>query len=421
MDDVEIYRVGQTGFDLAYEPDMMTQIVPLPIGKKDLNLSIEVANYSQRRGGVLGAPRLGVLKDMIAESRLRLLPEIIALTIIIVISFIGFNLFLLNRSNTLHLYLGILGVASILRQITIGEVLFKLLWPDGLYEMFEILRHGGLLISLAVSARFLRILFGKHINKKLLIGMEYLYYALGLLIFLTPIWLNSYLTLIAQPVAFWMLGYAIYIGVRYIKDYPGVEWLIAGALTVILVFSHDILIASLWLKGTYLQSYGMSIFIICYAVYVNKTSQSIQNRHSALANQLTELRIISTKKKELDVEVAATLKQLSHKLDRHDQKKTNDLVREISEHQIISDRQTILQQTLIESSEQFLDNLHHRFPNLTRSEEEICLLFRAKLSTKEIAQVRKITVESAKVARKRLRKRLNLKPKQDIYQFIASI
>lgn len=421
VDGTEIARTGQTGFDIPYEPEQMTKVIPLPTGKREMEIAIEVANYSQRRGGILGPPELGMLTNTIANSWLRLLPEIIAITIILVVSFIGFNLYALDRSNKLHLYLGILGVASILRQLTIGKVLYKLIWPDGSYEVFELLRHGGLLVSLAVSARFLRVLYDKHANSKLLMGMEGLYYALGLLIPITAIWLNSYLTLIAQPVALLMMGYSIYLGIRYRRDYPKVEWLITGTLVVIFVFSHDILIASLRLQGAYLQSYGMSFFIVCYAIYVNKRSQSIKDRHSALARQLTEMSVLSSKKKELDGEVAETLKQLRPILDRYEQGKTNELIQEIKHHQSLSERQSILQQTLLESNEQFLDNLHRRFPNLTRSEEEICLLFRAKLSTKEIAQARKITVDSAKVARKRLRKKLKLEPDQDIYQFIASI
>lgn len=421
VDEIEVSRVGQTGFDEPYQADMMIQMIPLPTGKDNMTLTIEVANYSQRRGGILMAPRIGLLEDMIAESRLRLLPELVAITIILAISFIGFNLYILDGSKKLHLYLGILAVASVLRQITIGEVLYKLLWPGGPNAVFEILRHGALLVSLAVSARFLRVLFGKTINKNLLIGMECLYYVLGILILLTPSWLNSYWSFVAQPVALWMMIYAIYLGVRHRKKFPRVEWLVVGALAVIFVFLHDVLIASLVLRGAYLQSYGMSFFIVCYAVYVNKTSQSIQNRHSALARQLTELSVISNKKRELDVEVADTLKQLRPILDQYDQKKTQELIQGINQHHTISDRQTVLQQTLIESNEQFLDNLHRRFPDLTRSEEEVCLLLRAKLSTKEIAQVRKITVESAKVARKRLRKKLKLEPDQDIYQFLSSI
>ncbi|MEM9328314.1 MAG: 7TM diverse intracellular signaling domain-containing protein [Bacteroidota bacterium] len=417
----EVWRVGQTGFDEPYAPDMKNQLIPLTPGLEEMEIFIEVANFSQRRGGLLAAPRLGILGRMFEERQSALIPEMVVITIVLVIALFGFNYYWLDRDYKMHLYLALLAMLSVIRQLAVDEVILKLLWPDAPYWLFEIMRHSGLWLSLGLAARFISYLFDQDANLTMTKALEYIFIGLALAIPITPVWLNSYISLIAQPLSLWLLGYAVYLGIRHRTKYPKVGLLVLGLLAVIIAFGHDVLVANMIVYGAYWQSYGVSLFIVCYAAYVNSSAQAIQARHKALSKQLSELSVISDEKKVLDLKVADTLKKVRPNLGDPERKKADELIHEIQQHHHVSERQEVLQQTIANSNEQFVQSLRRRFPTLTRGEEEMCLMFRAKMTTKEIAQRRKITVESAKVARKRLRKKLGLPPKEDIYKFLESI
>jgi tetratricopeptide (TPR) repeat protein len=69
----------------------------------------------------------------------------------------------------------------------------------------------------------------------------------------------------------------------------------------------------------------------------------------------------------------------------------------------------------------FFDRLRELFPDLSANDMKLCALIRLNLDTKETAAVLDISPESAKVARHRLRKKLNLASEQNLAAFLATI
>lgn len=61
-----------------------------------------------------------------------------------------------------------------------------------------------------------------------------------------------------------------------------------------------------------------------------------------------------------------------------------------------------------EVNELLISKLSHSYPNLTSNDLKLCLYLKMNLSTKEIAQLQQKTVESIKVARSRLRKKMGI-------------
>ncbi|WP_298902947.1 tetratricopeptide repeat protein [uncultured Psychroserpens sp.] len=71
--------------------------------------------------------------------------------------------------------------------------------------------------------------------------------------------------------------------------------------------------------------------------------------------------------------------------------------------------------------EEFNKNLWKLYPDLTKSEREICALMRMNLSLKEIMVIRNVTMGSIKASRHRIRKKLGLERKQELGQFIQHL
>ncbi len=69
----------------------------------------------------------------------------------------------------------------------------------------------------------------------------------------------------------------------------------------------------------------------------------------------------------------------------------------------------------------FLLNLKNKFPNLTAHDLKLCAYLRMNLSSKEMARLMSISLRGVEINRYRLRKKLQLKPKEDLFRFLLEI
>jgi ligand-binding sensor domain-containing protein/DNA-binding CsgD family transcriptional regulator len=69
----------------------------------------------------------------------------------------------------------------------------------------------------------------------------------------------------------------------------------------------------------------------------------------------------------------------------------------------------------------FLLNLKNRFPELKAHELKLCAYLRMNLSSKEMARLLSISVRGVEINRYRLRKKLQMKPKEDFFDFLMNI
>lgn len=69
----------------------------------------------------------------------------------------------------------------------------------------------------------------------------------------------------------------------------------------------------------------------------------------------------------------------------------------------------------------FFERLSDKYPKLTINEKKLCAYFRINLSTKEVATLLNIEIESAKKSRTRLRKKLSLDEKDNLVNFLEAV
>ena len=155
-------------------------------------------------------------------------------------------------------------------------------------------------------------------------------------------------------------------------------------------------------------------------------NQIIENQKLAISNELE----ISRR------QLTATALMLVRKRDVNDMLKTEvssleetALISKIAKNKLLR----IIDQTANEEDEwvhfqqqfellepSFLRNILNKFPALTSSDLKILTLIRMNLDTREITHILRITPESTKKARYRLRKRLELSEEESLEQFVNS-
>lgn len=155
---------------------------------------------------------------------------------------------------------------------------------------------------------------------------------------------------------------------------------------------------------------------------VNKIREEVmQTEIRNKSNELTNYALHLGERNKFLLELKAELKKLKHIPEKERERKIKELTLSVQQNiQMQQDLETF-QQSVNQNSKDFYDKLKINFPDLTKREVRLCALLRLDLSTKEIAALNNVSTRAVEMGRYRLRKKLNLDPKDNIIEFLQQI
>jgi tetratricopeptide (TPR) repeat protein len=80
-----------------------------------------------------------------------------------------------------------------------------------------------------------------------------------------------------------------------------------------------------------------------------------------------------------------------------------------------------LQKNVEKVNFEFIQTLMERFPNLNENEKHLVILLRLKFTSKEIADIRAVSVKAVEISRYRLKKKMNIDDNENLVTFIQKI
>lgn len=147
--------------------------------------------------------------------------------------------------------------------------------------------------------------------------------------------------------------------------------------------------------------------------------EKLQKELEFKKRDISDLGLYLSKLKDLNDTMLDKLAELRNKKPAEQKEAINDMVNELGVMIHSQEKMTMIQENIEIVNKEFSEKLIKSFPNLTKSEIELCGLFRMNMSNKEIALLKNISTESVKMARYRLRKKLNLQPEADLFKFLS--
>ena len=99
-------------------------------------------------------------------------------------------------------------------------------------------------------------------------------------------------------------------------------------------------------------------------------------------------------------------------------KEIQKVIRDLNSQSEWINKQALISENIDDLNADFYNRLLGRFPDLTRSERELCVFLKLNLSNKEIAAIKNSTENSINVSKTRLRKRLGLKTNKELFSFL---
>lgn len=173
---------------------------------------------------------------------------------------------------------------------------------------------------------------------------------------------------------------------------------------------------------------ALTIFTLLLLIKIKKTEynqikqENIINKLKLESKQKDIVNIVTNSSMRIDflANILAKIKT-GIKKDISKEQLIKPIVFELKSQKNIEERLVALQSDLSTVNAYFDTNLIEKYPNLTKMEREICSFIKLNLSTKEIANLRNTTADSVKMARYRIRKKLDIATSEELDQVIQSI
>ena len=145
---------------------------------------------------------------------------------------------------------------------------------------------------------------------------------------------------------------------------------------------------------------------------IKKAQELLELKNKELATQALQL----IEKDEFLRELKSTVRSRGKEMKIND---LNKLLRSVSVNN--SKNWDEFRMRFIEVNKGFYDEIFKRFPNLSQGDQKICALIKLNFSSKEMARLLGISVESVHTNRHRIRKKMNLPRNVNFEEFINSL
>ena len=145
---------------------------------------------------------------------------------------------------------------------------------------------------------------------------------------------------------------------------------------------------------------------------IQKANEIVELKNKELAASVLKL----IEKETFIDDLRSKLSQGKGDIDRQEIKK---IVRSMSNNSAENWKE--FEARFIDVNKSFYDRLNKRFPKLTQGDQKLCALVKLNFSSKEMAKLLGISVESVHTTRYRLRKKLKLTRENNLAEFIAAV
>lgn len=392
-----------------------------------------VSNYNLKDGGgfpygaeITSSERMSIQKDL-----LFIVQSSSALIILLIACYHIFLFF--NYRNKLILFFALFYMFSILRQFFIGEVAIYAFFPNIPFDLVLLFRD----LFLYCGTVFYIIFFSYVLpNKKLnLISVStIIVYSLILLILLiNQSYRSIYISIINPCLILISIGYIIYVVIQgNLEKLKSRFIMILASILGLIYLSSDFL---------YLQE-GINSDILLIFIVLCFLSLQIKMSYNYWRDNLLRIKNLSTKvvelnktieigKEERTMLLSESIQQLQSKQklvsrlvdikNNNTDENLNGIIAELKSTKLEESRKIILKQNLEELNSDFLQKLKRQEKNLTAGEIEICAMIRLGFSSKEICNIRAISIYTLKSARYRIRKKIKLSQDLTLKDYLQSL
>jgi signal transduction histidine kinase len=254
--------VGETGTNPGgMKPGILPQSVYFTASQPELELVVQVSNFSQRKGGIWDSFRLGTSWQIAAEREQRTLFQAFIGTGLLVIGIYHIGFYFVRRDKS-TLCFGLASLALAFRTAFTGDMLAYRLFPSISWEIGVKLEYLSVLWGISFLVLYFHHLYEGTLRRPVSYGLAFTLLGISLPILVLPAkiyteWLNVYIAVLLILVL-----YIVYGLVRAaLRRHNGARMNLLAAIVFLATVLNDILYYNFLLETIDLVTLGLFVFL----------------------------------------------------------------------------------------------------------------------------------------------------------------
>ncbi|RPH34392.1 MAG: GAF domain-containing protein [Bacteroidales bacterium] len=275
-------------------PDFSYQDIPFVLDPADgstenIEIVIQVSNFSHQRGGLHLPIYLGVYSNIIAATRWMDILNILIIGIILVIGINHLVLYFFRKQDLSNLYFGVVCLVMILRNISAGDRIITYIFPNINWEFLVKLDNFSGFGTIPLFALYFYMLFKDDFPRVIKNTIIYIGIAITLLVLVTPaIFYGKFRTFFELYILFG--GLYLTFGVLLMSTIRKRPYALPTFLSMFILYAtaiNDVLSSMSIIQTAYIAPYGLVGFMLIQSITINKKSAGAINENELLSLQLT--------------------------------------------------------------------------------------------------------------------------------------
>ncbi|MEK5040810.1 sensor histidine kinase [Sporosarcina sp. FSL K6-3457] len=357
---------GTIGIDRkSMKPRSYSQIVSFQPTSNEVELVMQVSNFSQRKGGMWSAITLGHEKEILKQRELTIMREVLTASCIFALGFYHISLYLFRVTTLLPLFLGIFCLVVSLRTLLVGGILFMYIIPNFPWELSVKMEYLTFYVGLLVVFIFLAHLFPKEMNQTI-VRIAIVICSLFSLTTLLPAYIFTHFLVFFEAWIAIMFIYSVYVvTLATVRKREGAFVNFLSINVLVLAAMNDMLFHKQLIHSFDLAPIAASIFLFVQTLIVAKKSSNAFKTVESLSQEL--------------LVTNASLEQKVMERTRDLQDKNNQL------------------RHIEESRKSFFSTVSHEIATPMQSIQGYIQLMQSKIQSDEIQQYLRIIFEKTKL------------------------
>ncbi|TGK16635.1 adenylate/guanylate cyclase domain-containing protein [Leptospira kmetyi] len=252
-------------------PEWNVKILPFQIQKKEFLIRIPISNFYHARGGLTARLILGNEDQIIRLREKRMTVDVFLLGFLVAMALYHFTLYFLRKKDAALLYFGTLCFVFCFREISTGQNLIQVIFPDVSYHVHMRIVYLSFYLIPPITTAFLRALFPDEMRKELHYAVVFIASIFSLVVvsqdpvlFTGTIEYYYVFTFLCFAVGFFVLMLAL------IRKKPGAIAIMIGMSAIFLAYSQDIFYNKRIIPTFILAPFGLIALIFSEAFLLAK-------------------------------------------------------------------------------------------------------------------------------------------------------
>ncbi len=287
-----INGVGRVGSNAnEHKPQFKHENLPILIdshSSTQIEIVIQVSNYSHRRAGLFWPLYFGSLESLSNSSRMSDIINLIIIGLILIIGLNHMNMYIFRRKDRSNLYFGLVCLAMIIRNITTGDRVLGFILPEMSWDLLVKLDNFSGFGTIPFFALFIYNLYKEDFPKWIRDTLVGIGAAIALFVFVTPPMLFGKFRLVFEIYTL-IGGLYLTFGVLLpasIKRRPSAIIAFLGLFILYATAVNDVLSSMGIIQTAYIAHYGLAIFMLMQSVSITSKSAIAINSNEDLSHQL---------------------------------------------------------------------------------------------------------------------------------------